>query len=226
MRWKQFALWILATALRDGRDSPPKSRPIRPCFRQWIANQTKFSFVGGRVVGNTNNGAWMFGMPKQVSTEGPVREQINFNGNGSHRVPCLYLPAQRRPGRPSGTIRKWSSSLTSVRKAALSCATRTRTIRRSTSNLTQVPGQPVSLSLPPSDKPRVLRAPTIWHLLIIHAEDCRKQFLPMLESIRHGLAHRPHGTGRRRRIGENGRRLAQVGSQAVGGLGQSTGRSA
>ena len=30
----------------------------------------------------------------------------------------------------------------------------------------------------------MLRAPTVWHLLIIDDEDCRKQFLPMLESLR------------------------------------------
>jgi hypothetical protein len=53
-------------------------------------------------------------------------------------------------------------------------------------NLTQLPGQPVSLSLPPSDKPRVLHAPTIWHLVIINGDDCRKQLLPMLESVRPG----------------------------------------
>jgi hypothetical protein len=53
-------------------------------------------------------------------------------------------------------------------------------------NLTQVPGQPISLSLSPPDKPRVLQAPTLWHLLIIHAEDCRRQFLPMLETVRPG----------------------------------------
>jgi hypothetical protein len=51
-------------------------------------------------------------------------------------------------------------------------------------HLTQAPGQPLSLSLPPSEKPRVVRAPTLWHLLIIDAEDCRKQFLPMLECVR------------------------------------------
>ena len=72
-------------------------------------------------------------------------------------------------------------------------------------DLTQVPGQPISLSLPRADKPRVLRAPSIWHLLIIDDEDCGKQFLPMLESIRARLARGPHSTARRRRIGENGR---------------------
>jgi hypothetical protein len=50
--------------------------------------------------------------------------------------------------------------------------------------LTQVPGQPVQLSLPPTDKPRVLQASTLWHLLVIHAEDCRKGLLPGLEMVR------------------------------------------
>ena len=50
--------------------------------------------------------------------------------------------------------------------------------------LTQIPGQPVNLALPPADKPRMLTAPTLWHLLIVAPEECRKQVLPLLEAIR------------------------------------------
>ena len=50
--------------------------------------------------------------------------------------------------------------------------------------LTQEPGRPVRLSLPPADKPRVLEAPTVWHLLIVHGDDCRKGLLPRLEALR------------------------------------------
>ena len=81
MRWKQFAFWILATALATSETAAQDLTNL-PIFRQWITNQTRFSFVGGRVVVNTNNGAWMFGTQKQVSTEGPAREQVNVNGNG------------------------------------------------------------------------------------------------------------------------------------------------
>jgi hypothetical protein len=50
--------------------------------------------------------------------------------------------------------------------------------------LLQTPGQPVRLSLPPADKPRALQAPTVWHLLIVHAADCRRSVLPRLEALR------------------------------------------
>ena len=50
--------------------------------------------------------------------------------------------------------------------------------------LTQEPGRSLRLSLPPADKPRVLEAPTVWHLLIVHGDECRKGLLPRLEALR------------------------------------------
>ena len=83
MRWKQFALWILAVACRDGPSSPPpKGRPTSPMFQQWIAEPHKVLARRRTGCRQSNNGGWMFGMPKQVLMDGPVREQVNFNGNG------------------------------------------------------------------------------------------------------------------------------------------------
>jgi len=187
MRWKQFALWILAMAIATGEIFAAEGPTNSPLFQNWVVRRTSFSLVGGRVVSNNNNnnGAWIFGMPPQVSKDGPVREQISFNGNGvSASLAYSYqrnsVPAdERNDPRVEFGIDIGSDGRFVLRYADKDHAEKFF-------NLTQLPGQPVSLSLPPSAKPRVLRAPTVWHLLIIHAEDCRRQFLPMLESIRSG----------------------------------------
>ncbi len=184
MRWKQFAFWILATALATSETAAQDLTNL-PIFRQWITNQTRFSFVGGRVVVNTNNGAWMFGTQKQVSTEGPAREQVNVNGNGVTGSLAYTYQRNSDPADPRNDPKvEFVVDISSEGRFTLRYSDKDHPARYF--QLTQVPGQPVSLSLPPSDKPRVLRAPTIWHLLIIHAEDCRKQFLPMLETVRQG----------------------------------------
>ena len=188
MRWKQFALWILAMACATG-DIAAQEPTNAPMFRHWILTQNRFSFVGGRVVGVSNNGPWMFGGTKQVSKDGPVREQVNFNGNGvSGSVAYTYrrngVPADER----NDPREEFAVEIGSEGRFVLRYSDKDHPEKYF--SLTQVPGQPVSLSLPPSGapdtpgRPRVLRAPTVWHLLIIHAEDCGKQFLPMLESIR------------------------------------------
>ena len=98
MRWKQSALLILAvtrgdaTGRRRRADQFALVSPVDP-------EPHKFSLVGGRVVCNNNNGVWMFGMPKQVSTNGQVREQINFNGNGLTTGSLAYTYQRGRQGR-------------------------------------------------------------------------------------------------------------------------------
>ena len=184
MRWKQFALGILAAACATGQiaaQEPANS----PMFRQWILGQTKFSFVGGRVVGVSNNGLWASGTLKQVSTDGPAREEVHFTGNGvTGALAYSYQRGGAQAGQGNDPRVEFAVELSSEGRFVLRYSDKDQPARYF--NLTQVPGQPVSLALPPSDKPRVLRAPTVWHLLIINAEDCRQQFLPMLESIRPG----------------------------------------
>ena len=150
-------------------------------FQQWIVQRIRFVFVGGRIVNST--GAWIPGLPKQLSKDPPVSEEVNFNGNGTtgslaYRYQRSGAPADRR----SDPIVELSIDVSSDGRFALRYADKDHPLRYF--HLTQVPGQPVSLSLPPFDQPRVVQAPTVWHLLIIYAEECRQEFLPILESIR------------------------------------------
>ncbi len=185
MPWKQFALWVLAMAFVTGEIAAAEGPTNSPMFQNWVVRRAGFSLVGGRIVCNNNNGAWMFGTQKQVATDGPVHEQVNLNGNGvSGSLAYTYrrnsIPADEK----NDPKVEFGVEIGSDGRFVLRYSDKDHPTRFF--NLTQIPGQPVALSLPPSDKPRVLRAPTVWHLLIIHAEDCRQQFLPMLESIRPG----------------------------------------
>ncbi|MGO9109316.1 MAG: hypothetical protein ACLP9L_08795 [Thermoguttaceae bacterium] len=183
MHWKRFAVWILVTACVTGEINAAQELKSSPMFQQWITRQTRFSLVGGRVVSSNVNGAWMFGTSKQTATDGPVHEQISFGGNGATG---FLAYAYRRNGVLADTKNdprvEFALDINSEGRFALRYSDKDDPARFF--SLRQVPGQAISLSLPPSDKPRVLHAPTIWHLLIIHAEDCQKQVLPILECIR------------------------------------------
>ena len=182
MPWKQFAWCILAMACGGGElaAQEPSSAPV---FQQWIVGRTRFSLVGGRIV--SSNGAWMSGVPKQVSEDGPVREQVNFNGNGvTGSIAYIYQRSRSQGSQGNDPRVTFARDMSSEGRFVLRYLDNDHPTRYF--NLTQVPGQPISLSLPPYDKPHVVQAPTVWHLLIVHADDCRQQFLPMLESIRSG----------------------------------------
>jgi len=183
MRWKQFALWILAATFASCEIAAAEGPTSSPMFQQWIVGRTKFSFVAGRVVSNGNNGVWMFGMPRQVATDGSVREQINFNGNGVARsLAYTYQRSGDKANRQNDPKVEFVLEIGLEGRFVLRYSDKDQPEKYF--DLTQVPGQPISLSLPGANKPRVLRAASIWHLLIVDEEDCRKEFLPMLESIR------------------------------------------
>ncbi len=180
MRWKHLAFWILATVCAAGEVSAEDGLPNRPVFQHWIVQRTRLIFVGGRI--SNSNGAWMFGNQSQASTDGPSREQININGNG---VTGSLVYTYRRSGQAapqSDPIVEYGLDMSSEGRFVLRYSDKDHPLKYF--NLTQLAGQPLSLSLPPADKPRVLRAPSIWHLLIIHADECREQLLPMLEAMR------------------------------------------
>ena len=182
MRWKRFAFGILAAlATQFAASAEPTSSPM---FRQWILNRTKLSLVGGRIVCNSSNGVWMFGIPKQVSTNGQVREQVTFNGNGitTGSLAYSYQRGGLKADQPNDSEVDFALDISSDGRFVLRYSDTEQPEKFF--ELTQIPGQPVSLSVPGASKPRVLRAPSIWHLLIIGDEECRKEFLPMLELIR------------------------------------------
>ena len=184
MRWKLLAFGILAAACAVGEMDAaqgPQEPTNSTVFQQWIAGRNRFAIVGGRVVCSSGN--WMFGMPRQIATEGPVREQINFGGNGlSGSLSYLYQRSGDQADKRNDPRVEFALEINSEGRFVFRYSDKDNPQRYF--HLSQVPGQPLSLSLPPSDKPRVVQAPTLWHLLIIHAEDCHKQFLPMLECIR------------------------------------------
>src|SRR5271165_1571991 len=169
MHWKQFALWFLLTACAMGDVDAAQEPTNSPMFQQWFVHQTRFSLAGGRVVSSNANGSWMFGTSKQTATDGPVHEQISFGGNG---VTGFMTYTYQRNGVAADQRNdprvEFALDISSEGRFVLRYSDKDHPLKFFT--LTQVPGQPISLSLPPSDKPRVLQAPTIWHLLIIHAE--------------------------------------------------------
>jgi hypothetical protein len=181
MRWKLLAFWILATACATRDVSAAEGLPNALLFRQWIAQRTKFTFTGGRVANSGN--AWMFGVSAQTNTDGPAREQINLNGNGvTGSLVYTYRRGNAKGDAQNDPVVDFGIDMNSEGRFVLRYSDKDHPLNYF--NFTQVPGQPVSLSLPPADKPRVLQAPTVWHLLIIHSGDCRQQFLPELESLR------------------------------------------
>lgn len=182
MHWKRFVAWFVAMACVGG-EVVAQDATSSPMFQQWVVRRTQFSFAGGRVIGN--NQAWMFGMPAQVSTDGSIREQVSFNGNGiAGSLAYSFVRKGKKDDPQSDPREELGVELSSEGRFVLRYSDKDHPGRFF--NLAQIPGQPVSLSLPPAEKPRVLRAPTIWHLLIIDAEDCRKQLLPMMEVIHPG----------------------------------------
>jgi len=172
---------VLATGRLAVAAAPTNS----PLFRQWVLNRMRLTLIAGRVVCNNNNGVWMFGMiPKQVSTDGQVREQVTFNGNGlaTGSLAYTYQRGGLKADQPNDSKEEFGLEISSDGRFALRYSDKDQP--ENCFALTQVSGQPISLSVPGKDKPRELRAPSIWHLLIIHDEDCRKEFLPRLDSLR------------------------------------------
>jgi hypothetical protein len=208
MRWKLFALarlllWVggLSAANLTGRISAQELTKT-PAFHRFVS-YTRFAIVGGRIT-NANNGM-MFGIREQTVAEGPVRERFHLNaGGGAGSMAYSY---ERRGGKAGIRESEGQSDVPDIEFSVVTSSDGRFVLRYSDKdhperffNFTQLPGQPVSLSLPPidaalaavksakagTDKPRVLRAPTVWHLIIINSDDCRKRFLPTLESLRPG----------------------------------------
>jgi hypothetical protein len=151
-----------------------------PLYRSWILNRARFELSGGRI-STSNNGNWMFPTGGQTVNESDQREKITFNGNGMTGS-VAYNYQRSKPGNRKDVVLDFDIEFSSEGRFTLRYSDKDEP--QSGFELTQVPGEPVRLSLPPADKPRVLQAPTIWHLLIIHADDCRKGLLPQLETIR------------------------------------------
>jgi hypothetical protein len=158
-----------------------------PLYQQWIMNRAHFELSGGRVV-TGNNGNWSYPTGSQAVADADTHERISFNGNGVSGSVVYSYQRSRTVADTSKTENKKELVL----DLAIEFSSEGRFILRYTDKdepqshveLLQTPGQPIRLSLPPADKPRVLQAPTVWHLLIIHVDDCRKSLLPRLEAMR------------------------------------------
>jgi hypothetical protein len=190
MYWKSIALSVLMAAWAHGglaaAEATSNAPTTSPMFRQWVVTQSRFTLVGGRVL-SINSGAWMFATSKQVSKDGPVREQVELKGNGvTGGLTYTYQRDGGEPPQPNNARLEFVVDITSEGRFQLRCLDKDHP--QKSFDLLQVPGQPLSLSLPAAEtgKTRVLRAPTLWHLLIIYTADCHDEVVPTLESIRSG----------------------------------------
>ena len=186
MRGKCLTLCVLATVCAWSVFAAAQGPMEGPLYRNWITQRVGFSLVGGQITTNAINNLWMFNLPKQMMTEGPVREQIDLHGNGASG--SLAYTYQRRADQAAANSEprlEFVLDITSEGRFALRYTDKDQPEK--CFEFTQMPGQPMTLSLPGSGKPRVLRAPSLWHLLIIDGEECGKGFVPMLESLHPSL---------------------------------------
>jgi hypothetical protein len=148
----------------------------------WIVNRAHFGMSGGRIVNNHSNG-WMFPMGSRTMSDGDIRESLNFTGNGtSGSVSYTYQRIKTGADNRKDVDLDYVLEFSSDGRFALRC--RDKSDPQGWFELTQEPTRPVRLSLPPADKPRVLEGPTVWHLLMVHGDECRKGLLPRLEALR------------------------------------------
>jgi len=178
-----MAACMAATVCGAWRVSMAQSPLNRQLFHIWIQNRARFELSGGRIV--ASNGSWNFGNGSQSMSNGEEQERISFSNNGNGMSGTVSYNYQRTKTDAENHKRE-------VQEMAVEFSSEGRFLLRYKDvddpqrcfELLQVPGQPVQLSLPPADKPRVLQAKTIWHLLFIHADDCRKGLVPGLEMVR------------------------------------------
>jgi hypothetical protein len=181
-RWLMAAC-IAAMVCGAWQVSAAERRPIHTqLYRTWIQGRTHFTLAGGHII-NANNG-FGWGMGSQSVSDGEVHEKIVFNSNNGMTGSVEYSYNRAKTDA--------ENHKQEVLDMAVQFSTEGRFLLRykdiedpqSYFELSQVTGQPVQLSLPPAGKPRVLQAPTVWHLLVIYAEDCRKGLVPGLEMVR------------------------------------------
>jgi hypothetical protein len=149
-------------------------------FKNWITHRARFEMSGGRVISNNNGN---FPTTSQRLADADTHEQLTSNGNGATgSINYSYQRTKTVAENKKDVVLELGIEFSSEGRFKLRYIDKDEP--QSYFELRQTPGQPVSLSLPPADKPRALQAPTIWHLLIIHADACRKSVIPRLESLR------------------------------------------
>ncbi len=150
-------------------------------FQRWITHQAHFEMSGGRIL--SNNGNWAYPNTPKADADGDTHERISFNSNGATgSVAYSYQRTKTVAEDKRDVVLDLAIEFSSEGRFVLRYADKDEP--QNFFELLQTPGQPVRLSLPPADKPHVLQAQTLWHILIIHAEDCRKSVLPRLEGLR------------------------------------------
>ena len=140
-----------------------------------------FEMSGGRIL--SNNGNWAYPTTPKADADGDTHERISFNSNGATgSVAYSYQRTKTIVDDKKDVVLDLAIEFSSEGRFVLRYVDKDEP--QNYFELLQTPGQPVRLSLPPFEKPRVLQAPTLWHLLIVHADDCRKSVLPRLEGLR------------------------------------------
>ena len=148
----------IAAACWAGGLAAAELPPRTPLYQQWILSRTHFALVGGRVV-NTNNAGWMFGIPRQIVSDGNVREKVSLNGNGTTGSILYSYQRMKNGDHGQDTALDYSLEINSEGRFIFHCANKDEP--QSCIELTQVPGQPVRLSLLPADS-KARRPASCW----------------------------------------------------------------
>ena len=142
-----------------------------PLLHKMIAGRMTPCVIAGRIV---NMAGWHFGNGTANQSNGDVKEQVVFRGNGG-----------------AGSLSYERTSPQDDFLLEINSEGRFHFRRRSQTQkvfvpveFTQVPGEPLSLALGPEGRQQVNRAPTLWHLLLAQPESCHRHVIPALEVLR------------------------------------------
>lgn len=167
-----MGLGILAAGVACAQQ--PLVPRVSPMLRQVVISRMTLNVVAGRIVNNAN---WQFGGGSSTSTDGTNKEQITFRGNGA--TGSLSYSRTTAEEELSMEINSEGRFLLRQSKKAKAGGAGASLVE-----LLQVAGEPISLTVTVKDRQEVYRAPTLWHLLIVHPEECRQQLAPLLEPLR------------------------------------------
>ncbi len=161
-------LVLLLFAAATARAEPPVRSPM---FQQWVGRAMHLSVVGGRIATEPNG--MQFGSGQSVLNDGKVHEQVSYTGNGA----TVSIKYQRTA--PEG---EFSIEIAVDGRFHLHNSVKAKP--EENVDFRQDPGQPVVLTTGVESKPVVLQSPSLWHLLILHPDECKGQLLPLMDAVR------------------------------------------
>lgn len=151
---------------------PAQHPPAMPLLRQNAVGRMRLSIMAGRIVNATH---WHFGNSTSTQTSGSSKEQLSLQGNGA----TGSLSYER-----TSPDEEFSLELNSDRRLRFRWSNKAEgpTAARQV-EFVQTPGEPITLTIGPKDRPQVYRAATLWHLMIQQPEECRLHVMPVLDAM-------------------------------------------